>query len=105
MDCQPIATMEDRSMAVPPGHVIRTGYAHVDACRLACRARMAVGDVDRAYQRRLQLGDRQPWPCPRGHWEGDRFVIVDGRHDYVACLMMGLEYVLVAWMEEPNANA
>jgi len=60
---------------------------------------MSIGDVDRAYQKRLQLGDRQPWPCPRGHWEGDRFVIVDGRHEYVSCLMLGIEWVLVAWVE------
>lgn len=100
-EIMPIAVAEDRSIAVPPGHVIRTGYVHVDQVRLACRARMAVGDVDRAFQRRLQLGDRQPWPCPRGHWDGDRFVVVDGRHDFVACLMMGIEFVLVAWVEGP----
>ncbi|VWX51772.1 hypothetical protein [Novosphingobium sp. 9U] len=96
---EPVFTAEDRSIAVPPGHVIRTDYVHVDAVKLACRARMAVGDVDRAYQKRLQLGDRQPWPCPRGHWEGDRFVIVDGRHEFVAALMLGIEWVLVAWVE------
>lgn len=99
MKIEPVFTTEDRSIAVPPGHVIRTDYVHVDQVKLACRARMAVGDVDRAYQKRLQLGDRQPWPCPRGHWEGDRFVIVDGRHEYVATLMLGLEWVLVAWVE------
>lgn len=95
----PIYTAEDRSLAVPPGAKIVTGYVHIDAIKLACRSRMAVGDVDRAYQRRLQLGDHQPWPCPRGHWEGERFVVVDGRHDIVAAMMLGLEYVLVAWGE------
>ena len=61
---------------------------------------MAMGDLDRAYQRRLQLGEHQPWPCPRGHWEGERFVLVDGRHDYVAALMLGHGHLFVAWVEE-----
>ncbi len=95
----PVVIAEDRSLAVPPGRTIRTGYVAVEQVRLACRERMAVGDVDRAYQRRLQLGEHQPWPCPRGHWEGDRFVVVDGRHDFVAALMLGLSHVLVAWPE------
>ncbi|HEX2020262.1 MAG TPA: hypothetical protein VGO17_15110 [Aurantimonas sp.] len=85
---------------MPAGHVVRTGYVPVFDVILACRDRMAVGDVDRAYQKRLQLGSRQPWPCPRGHWQGNRFVIVDGRHEYVATLMLGLSHILVAWIEE-----
>jgi len=76
---------------------VRTGYVPIDAVKLACRDRMAVGDVDRAYQRRLQLGDHQPWPPPRGYWYGNRFVIVDGRHDAVAAMMLGLEHLFVAW--------
>lgn len=99
---QPILLAEDRSLAVPPGATVRTGYVAIDAVKLACRDRMAVGDVDRAYQRRLQLGDHQPWPCPRGHWEGDRFVVVDGRHDVIAATMLGLDHVLVAWPEGPE---
>jgi hypothetical protein len=101
---QPVLLAEDRSLAVAPGATVITGYVSVDVVRLACRARMAVGDVDRAYQRRLQLGDHQPWPCPRGHWEGERFVIVDGRHDFVAALMLGLEYILVAWPGEASSD-
>lgn len=101
---EPVRIADDRSIAVPPGHIIRTDYVHVNQVKLACRDRMAVGDVDRSYQRRLQLGDRQPWPCPRGHWEADRFVVVDGRHEVVATLMLGLEYILVAWCE-PRGEA
>lgn len=93
----PVACAEDRSIAVPAGHVVVTGYVAVEDVRLACRDRMAIGDVDRAYQRRLQLADRQPWPCPRGHWDGERFVIVDGRHEFVAALMIGHSHLLFAW--------
>jgi hypothetical protein len=61
---------------------------------------MAVGDLDRAYQRLLQTAPAQPWPPPVGRWEGERFVIHDGRHTYVAALMLGFESIFVAWLEE-----
>lgn len=102
----PIHLAEDRSLAVPPGRRVVTDYVHIDRIRFGCRARMAVGDVDRAYQRRLQLGDHQPWPCPRGEWDGapgapaSRFTVIDGRHDVTAALMLGQEWVLVAWPED-----
>ena len=97
---QPVSTSADRSMTVPPGHVIKTGYVDVFKVRLAQRERMAVGDVDRAFQKRIQLGSSQPWPSPRGYWDGEQFVIVDGRHEWIATVMLGHEYILVAWLEE-----
>ncbi|MEW5927806.1 MAG: hypothetical protein AB1941_09990 [Gemmatimonadota bacterium] len=102
-----VSLTEDRSIAVPAGHLIRTDYVRVERVRLACRERMAIGDVDRAYQRTLQLGASERWPCPIGEWETDaedgarQFVIRDGRHQYVAALMMGKSHILVAWLEAP----
>jgi hypothetical protein len=90
---------EDRSISVPQGALVKTGYVAVEDIRLACRERMAVGDVDRVYQRRLQIAPDQPWPPPRGHWlDGDKFMIEDGRHEYVAALMLGCTHILVAWV-------
>lgn len=99
MQVLPIAIAEDRSIAVPPGHIVRTGYVPVEQVTMACRERMTPGDVKGAYERLLQLGGHQPWPAPRGHWQGDRFVVVDGRHQFVASLMLGLTHMLVAWVE------
>jgi hypothetical protein len=87
----------DRTILVAPGEVVKTGYVDVWSCRMACRERMAVGDIDRAFQRLLQLGEQSAWPCPNGHWAGDTFVIEDGRHEYVASLMLGKTHILVAW--------
>jgi hypothetical protein len=102
---QPLSLVVDRAIAVAPGHVVRTDYVRVEDVVLACRERMAIGDVDRAFQKRLQIGDHQPWPCPRGAWREDgRFEIVDGRHEYVATLMLGHSHILVAW-EEPRSGA
>lgn len=95
-----LTVAQDRGMAVPPGQIVRTGYVDIWQIKLACRDRMAVGDVDAAYRRRLQLGDRQPWPPPYGYWQDDRFVIVDGRHEFIACMMLGLSHVLVAWLAD-----
>jgi hypothetical protein len=95
----PVLVAEERSIAVPAGRTVSTGYVEVHCVRMACRERMALGDVDVAYRRRLQLGAAQPWPPPLGYWEQDRFVLMDGRHDFVAALMLGVTHLLVAWLE------
>lgn len=94
------AFAEDRTLSVPPGAVVKTAYVDIWRVRLACRERMAVGDVGESYQKILQLGDRSRFPCPNGHWEGDEFVIHDGRHEFVASLMLGKTHILVAWVDE-----
>lgn len=100
----------DRSLIVQPGHFVRTAYVDIWDVRLANRERMAVGDVDRAFQRVLQQGAGSQWPCPNGYWDGppagpqSEFVIEDGRHEYVASLMIGKTHILVAWIEKaPSA--
>lgn len=95
---KPVLIAEDRSLAVPPGHIVETDYVHIHKCRLANRTRMAVGDVASAFHKRLNLGDHQPFPPPNGYWEGDTFVILDGRHEYIAALMLGFDQILVAWV-------
>ena len=98
----PVSVAEDRSMAVPAGATVRTGYVPVEDVALACRERMAIGDVERAMQRRMSCAPGQPWPCPVGEWKGGRFWISDGRHEYVAAVMLGCSHLLVAWIEERN---
>lgn len=88
----------DRSIGVPPGYVVRTGYVDVFRVRLACRERMAIGDIDRAYQRRLQMGSAHPYPSPVGYWDGDTFILLDGRHEWVATVALGHTHMLVAWL-------
>jgi len=97
---QPVAIAVDRSLLVESGQKVVTGYVNVFKVRLGCRERMAIGDIDKAYQRQLQLGSSQMWPPPVGHWEGDVFVIQDGRHQWVAAVALGMEFLFVAWIEE-----
>lgn len=88
----------DRTLRVPRGATVRTGYVDVFRVRLDCRDRMAVGDVAEKYRELLQLGDGCRWPCPVGYWEGDTFHVTDGRHEWVAAVMLGREQILVAWV-------
>lgn len=88
----------DRSLYVPAGHVVKSGYVAVDKVRLANRSRMAVGDVEAAYRKVLQNAPGQIHPTPNGFWEGDTFTILDGRHAYVAMLMLGYSHILVTWI-------
>lgn len=98
MEGHTLTLTEDRGLAVPAGATISTGYARIDRVRLACRDRMAIGDVDLSMRRLLQTAPAQPWPPPVGRWDGEIFEIHDGRHAYVAALMLGYEALFVAWI-------
>lgn len=85
---------------MPTGFLVKTGEVDVFSIRLANRERMAVGDFDRAYQKRLQTGpSRHPFPCPNGEWDGQTFIIHDGRHEWLAAVALGYSSILVAWVE------
>jgi hypothetical protein len=94
--------IKDRHMSVPPGCTVQTAYVDVYQIRMGCRERMAVGDVDRAYQKLIQQGANSPFPCPFGRWEGETFLLIDGRHEFVASLMLGKTHILVAWIQTPE---
>jgi len=100
MSAQPVSLAIDRSFAVPAGCVVKTGYVDVFKVRLACRERMAVGDVAAAYQKVLQLGDSEQWPCPTGQWDKDIFELSDGRHQWIASVMLGKTHMLVSWIDK-----
>ena len=101
---QPVSVAEDRSMAVPPGAKVITGYIPIHDFVRACRDRVAIGDVERAMQRRMSCAPASPWPVPVGEWRSERFWIFDGRHEYVGALMLGCTHILVAWVE-PSGTA
>lgn len=91
---------------VPAGHSVETGYVRIHdlVCTASVGHQLYPAEVERAYRRRLELGDREEWPPPTGYWRADgRFVLTDGRNRYVAALMLGAEYLLVAWLRRPRA--
>jgi hypothetical protein len=90
---------------VPAGHTVATGYApiHDVVCHATYGHLLYPGEVERAYRRQLDAGDAQAWPPPTGYWREDgRFVLTDGRNRYVAALMLGVEFLLVAWLVAPE---
>lgn len=97
-------TAQDRSMSVQPGQHIQTAWIDINQAVLGSRVRIAVGDVDAAFRKLLCLGDNAPWPCIVGHWSGGRFVVCDGRHEYIASLMLGRTRLFVAWLVPAAAN-
>ena len=90
---------------VAAGQTVSTGYVpiHDVVCEASFGHQLYPGEVERAYRRQLELGSDQSWPPPTGYWRTDRrFVLTDGRHRYVASLMLGMEFLLVAWLEPPT---
>jgi hypothetical protein len=90
--------------SVPPGHTVATGYVpiHDVVCHATFGHQLSPAEVERSYRRQLELEDAQSWPPPTGHWSGGRFVLTDGRHRYVAALMLGVEFLFVAWLQPPT---
>jgi hypothetical protein len=94
-----VTVAEDRSMCVQPDQVVRTAWIDIDLCKLGFRLPMSPEAVEKKFRRLLNLGDGAPWPPIVGHWEGERFLVDDGRHDYLAALMIGREKLFVCWLE------
>src|SRR5947207_3828177 len=82
-----VMVAEDRSMCVQPNQVVRTAWVDIDLCRLSFRLPMSPEAVEKKYRRLLNLGECAPWPPIVGHWEYGRFVVCDGRHDYLTALV------------------
>lgn len=61
--------------------------------------------MEKKWRRLLQQGEAACWPPIVGHWEDDRFVVCDGRHEYVASLMLGRARIYVAWLEKECAES
>lgn len=97
---KPVADLIDRSILVPRSKYICTAWITVSTCTLGNHAPMSPEAVEKAYRRLLSQGDAASWPPPNGEWLGDRFVIHDGRHEYIASLMLGRTEILVAWMAD-----
>jgi hypothetical protein len=94
-----VTVAEDRSMCVQPHQLVRTAWIDIDLCRLGFRLPMSPEAVEKKFRRLLNLGDCAPWPPIVGHWEGERFLVDDGRHDYLAALMLGRDKLFVCWLE------
>ena len=86
-------------MVVPAGSKVITDYVPIEQVVLANKDRMAIGDVEKAMQRFMSCAPDQPWPCPVGRWEGERFHVYDGRHAVIGATMLGCSHILVAWVD------
>ena len=100
-----VAIPEDRTMCVRPDQLVATAWIDIDCCVLGSRVPMAPEAVAVKWHRLLNLGDCSPYPSIIGHWrEDERFVVCDGRHEYLAALMRGRERLFVSWLVEmPSA--
>ena len=92
-------------MCVRPDQIVRTAWVEIDCCVLGCRVRMSPEAVGKKWRRLLNLGDCSPYPTVVGHWRDERFVVCDGRHEYLAALMHGRERLFVSWLADAVGEA
>ena len=93
-----VRVAEDRSLVVRPDQTVSVEWVPIDRCTLT--GQMSPEAVEKKYRKLLQHGDSACWPPLLGHWQGETMVIDDGRHEYVASLMLGRREVLVATLVE-----
>lgn len=87
-------------IVVPAAHVLRYGYAPHGRIRFAEYGGQQWDAVVRHANQIADLGNSaQPADCPFGYWDGDTFVIQDGRHRYLALVGLGFQQILVRWLE------
>jgi hypothetical protein len=95
-------TTDDRSLKIEQNQKVVTNWIPINNCYFANRDRMSPEAVEVKYRKLLCQSGAAIWPPINGIWVSDRFEIHDGRHEYVACLMLGYEKIFVAWVEENN---
>lgn len=95
-----VRVVEDRSLCIQPDQVVKSDWIDIDCCKLGLHSRMTPEAVEKKWRRLLQQGEAACWPPVVGHWEGERFVVCDGRHEYIAALMLGRTRTYVAWLEK-----
>lgn len=91
----------DRSLYVKRNQLVKTAQIDIDCCKLGSRVGMSPEAVEKKYRKLLCQGDDAACQPPIiGHWEGDRFIVQDGRHQYLATLMLGRDQIFVAQLED-----
>jgi hypothetical protein len=95
--------VEDRSFVVQPGQQVAVEWIGIDLCVLGSRLPLTPEAVEKKWRKLLQQDEAASWPPLVGHWSGPRFVIDDGRHEFVAALMRGRVRVLVCWLVDAAA--
>lgn len=93
------AISEDRHFIIPQGCYVKTEYVHVKEIQMGIYNRMSMEAVEKAYRKHLQLGSSSSFPPPMGKWEGDKFIVIDGRHEVLGAQIAGKSVILVAWIE------
>jgi hypothetical protein len=87
-------------MMIDEGHVMRSAYVKTAEIVFPMGGRpMAVASVEEKVRRASAYPGREFYPLPVGKWVERRFHLWDGRHRYIAALMLGQETMLVCWTE------
>ena len=93
------------ALTVPAGYVMTYGYAEHGKIRFQNYGGQQWDAVLKHANRIADLGDgAQAADCPFGFWDGDTFVIQDGRHRYLALVGLGFHSLLVRWLDPDLHN-
>jgi len=83
-------------MITPTGQLLVTAYVPLADIVFQNDVPMSCLEVQRKVDEYVRIGPNHPEPL-MVEWRGDRPHLLDGRHRYIAALMLGRRVALVGW--------
>lgn len=90
---------------VPGNSILKYGYAKHGKIRFSHYGGVYLPAIQDYITKFRDWAGDQPMECSSGYWDGDTFVIENGRHRYIALLILGHQEFLVRWYEQRNDKA
>jgi hypothetical protein len=86
---------------IPAGHILKSGYVNTSEIVFPHHHAdpMAVAAVEDKVRQYTSIKEGSAYPLPIIEWIDGKPVLKDGRHRYIASLMLGRKTMLVAWVE------
>jgi hypothetical protein len=91
-------------MHIPKGHILKSAYIPIEDIVFTCDVPMGVEGVRDKINQWLSHKEGQSYPLPVGEWKDGKLHLWDGRHRYIAALMLARKSMLIAWVEKGEEN-
>lgn len=91
-------------MIIPEGHILVTGYVPTNEIVFHSECVMSVTDVKEKITQQTHIRGGTAYPVPIGDWRDGRFHLWDGRHRYIAALLLNRKTMLVGWVIRPETD-
>lgn len=87
---------------IPAGYLPVYEYVPLDRIRVASPGQLHLPTIEEKHKAVVNSGGAQLHVAPFGDWEGDTFVVRDGRHALEALRIAGFSQHILVWRLIPH---